>query len=85
MIKAVNGTIPAYDVLSTKDSIYIPPGNKAQLYFYKPTDHPSVQPPVEGTVIVPGTYDTSVWLHGFTDLGETFSKTVKLGAILVVE
>jgi len=85
MIKAVNGTIPAFDVLSTKDSIYIPAGSKAQLYFYKPTDHPSVQPPVEGTVIVPGAYDTSVWLHGFTDLGETFSITIKLGNILVVE
>jgi len=85
MIKSVNGTIPAFDVLSTKDSIYIPPGSKAQIYFYKPTDHPSVQPPVEGTVIVPGTYDTSVWLHAFTDLGETFSHTVKLGTVLVVE
>ncbi len=85
MIKAVNGTIPAFDVLGTKDSIYIPSGSKAQLYFYKPTDHPSVQPPVEGTVIVPGYYDTSVWLHAFTDLGETFSHTVKLGTVLVVE
>jgi hypothetical protein len=85
MIKSVNGTIPTFDVLGTKDSIYIPPGSKAQIYFYKPTDHPSVQPPVEGTVIVPGTYDTSVWLHAFTDLGETFSHTVKLGTVLVVE
>jgi hypothetical protein len=85
MIKGVNGTSATYDVLSTKDSIYIPVGSKAQLFFYMPTDHPSVQPPTEGTVIIPGNYDASVWLHGYTDLGETFSKTIKLGTVLVVE
>ncbi|MEE8180447.1 MAG: hypothetical protein V3T67_01265, partial [Nitrosopumilaceae archaeon] len=83
LIHRVNGTTAAFDVDSTKDSIYIPAGEKAELFFYIPTDQPSTTS--AGTVIPPGIYRTAIWLHGYTDQGETFSTSVVLGTVNVVE
>ena len=83
LIHRVNGTTAAFDVDSTQDSIYIPAGSKAELFFYIPTDQPATT--VTGTVIPPGIYRTAIWLHGYTDQGETFSMSVVLGSVNVVE
>jgi len=83
LIHSVNGTAPAFAVDNTKDSIYIPVGSKAELFFYIPTDQPSTT--ALGTTILPGIYRTAIWLHGYTDQGETFQRTVVLGSVNVVE
>jgi len=83
LIHSINGTTAAFDVDSTSDSIYIPAGSKAELFFYIPTDQPSTTS--AGTVIPPGIYRAAIWLHGYTDQGETFSMSVVLGSVNVVE
>ncbi len=83
LIHSVNGTAPDFAVDSTKDSIYIPAGSKAELFFYIPTDQPSTTS--AGTPIPPGIYRTAIWLHGYTDQGETFQKSIVLGSVNVVD
>ncbi len=83
LIHSVNGTTAAFDVDSTQDSIYIPAGEKAELFFYIPTDQPSTTS--AGTVIPPGIYRTAIWLHGYTDQGETFQSSIVLGSVNVVD
>jgi len=82
LIHSINGTAPAFAVDNTQDSIYIPAGAKAELFFYIPTDQPSTTS--AGTVIPPGIYRTAIWLQGYTDQGETFSMSVVLGSVNVV-
>jgi len=82
LIHRVNGTTAAFDVDSTSDSIYIPAGSKAELFFYIPTDQPSTT--AAGTIIPPGIYRTAIWLHGYTDQGETFQRSIVLGSVNVV-
>jgi len=82
LIHRVNGTTAAFDVDSTSDSIYIPAGEKSELFFYIPTDQPSTTS--AGTVIPPGIYRAAIWLHGYTDQGETFRKSIVLGSVNVV-
>lgn len=84
MIKSVNGTNPLFDMSYDRDSIYIPVGSKAQIWFHPPTDHPSVTP-IVGTRIPPGTYSATTWLEGYDDQGESFARSVKLGSVLVVD
>jgi len=82
LIHSVNGTAPTFEVDSTKDSIYIPAGEKAELFFYIPTDQPSTT--AAGTVIPTGIYRAAIWLHGYTDQGETFQRSIVLGSVNVV-
>jgi len=88
-IRYVNGTTASYEVDENRDSIWIPPGNSSQLYFYAgPTDHPC-----QGTgsscsaanIIPAGTYKMSIWINGYSDQGETFGRSVNLGNVLVIE
>ena len=86
LIHRVNGTSSpsTFDVYQDRDSIYIPSGQKARLIFYQPTDHPSTQTgPVLGTWIPAGQYRVSIWLQGYSDQGETFTRSVILGTVNV--
>jgi len=83
LIDTINGTGASDEVTITQDSIYIPSGDKAQMYFYQPTDHPSKN--TLGTLIPVGQYRVAIWLQGYSDQGETFTRSVILGQVTVVD
>jgi len=89
LIRWINGTTPAYEVDIDKDSIYIPTGESARMYFFKqPTDHPcqgSGSSCQSANIIPAGNYRLAAWINGYSDQGETFGRSVVLGNIEVVE
>jgi len=91
LIHSVNGSsatpgpvLSDFVLDGTRDSIHIPPGEYAELFFYPPTDHPSTTIGF-GNLITPGLYRTSIWLHGYSDQGETFQRSIVLGIVNVVD
>lgn len=76
-------TVNASAVTEHRDSIYIPPGQLADLDFYVATNIPSTN--AQGDKITPGLYRTTIWINGYSDQGETFSRSVPIGTIIVVE
>ena len=89
LIHYINGTTGPYVVDIGKDSIYIPTGKSAQMYFFdKPTDHPcqGTGSSCQASNIIPaGNYRIAAWVNGYSDQGETFGRSVVLGNIEVLE
>jgi len=88
LIHRVNGTSSPgiYDLDENQDSIYIPSGDTARLVFYQPTDHPSDNnPSITGVLVPAGQFRVSIWLQGYSDQGETFTRSVILGTVNVVD
>jgi len=89
LIQYVNGTDPSYVVDITKDSIYIPAGEMAEMHFFiGPTDHPCNDVGsscTDANIIPAGDYRGAVWINGYSDQGETFGRSVILGNVLVIE
>jgi len=87
LIKSVNGTGGNWEVDIDSDSIYIPAGESAQMYFWKePTDHPCAGNGAgcnNANVILNGDYRVAAWVNGYSDQGETFGRSVVLGNVLV--
>jgi len=86
-IHFVNGTTAAYAVDTDSDSIYIPAGDTAELYFYaNPTDHPcqaAGQSCQDANIIPDKQYKVNAWINGYSDQGESFSRSVFLGNVVV--
>ena len=64
------------------DSLHIPKGERGLLYFHPATDVPSNDQ--TGNLMVDGMYDTTVWLNGYSDQGETFLRSIMVGSVEVV-
>ena len=64
------------------DSLHIPPGFLGKLEFHEATNIPSDDE--TGTLMVDGRYDTTVWINGYSDQGETFSRSVVVGSVEVI-
>jgi len=82
IIESVNATSGGGPVDSTKDSIFIPDQNYAELKFY-PLKNPPIASNGGGTKPDGGTYTASVFLSGFDDKGEVFLRTISLGVVNV--
>ncbi len=73
----------------THDSLYIPPGEIAHMYFYEePSDHPCqntgtfcIQNNPQAVIIPDGPYRMAAWINGYTNLGESFGRSVQLGSV----
>jgi len=85
LIHYINGTSSTYVVDENQDSIFVDSGELARMYFYIPTDHPSSNGTPLGTIIPPDDYRLSIWVQGYSDQGETFSRSVILGTVTVVD
>ena len=85
LVRRVNGTTGEFNVDADKDSLFIPVGSKAFIRFWEPTTVPSNNPPGSGALIPPGFYKTSVWLSAYDDAGETFSRSISLGTVEVID
>jgi hypothetical protein len=87
LIHSVNGTggggSEDWNLSEDKDSLHVPPGENAEMYFHEATDIPSVDQ--SGTLIPPGIYKTTIWINGYSDQGETFSRAVVVGSVTVTE
>ncbi|MHA7647239.1 LamG-like jellyroll fold domain-containing protein [Nitrosopumilus sp. S4] len=79
LIKSVNGT----NLSENQDSLYIPKGENAELLFHEATDIPSTTQ--AGNLITPGAYRTTIWINGYSDQGETFSRSVVVGSVTIVD
>lgn len=64
------------------DSLHIPKGDIARLYFYQATNIPSTDQ--SGTLMVDGSYDTTIWLSGYSDQGASFIRSIVVGTVEVV-
>jgi hypothetical protein len=64
------------------DSLHIPKGETARLYFYPATNIPSTD--LTGDLMVDGGYDTTIWLNGYSDQGESFLRSIVIGSVDVV-
>jgi len=84
IIDTINGTGGSWVVDENIDSIYIPSGQLAELYFNPSSDRPC-QAGNCGTRVLPGEYKVSVWLNGYSDQGETFGRSVALGQVTVLD
>jgi hypothetical protein len=89
LIDSVNGTSPSsWTVDMTHDSLYIAPGEVAHMYFYaEPSDHPCqdvgsdcVQNNPDAMIIPDGTWRMAAWINGYTNMGESFGRSVLLGS-----
>ncbi len=89
LIHYINGTTAPYSLDYSKDSIYIPTGESAHMYFYAgPTDHPCQAAGTScqnANIIPPGDYRVAAWVNGYSDQGETFGRSVVLGNVNVLE
>jgi len=87
LIDSINGTGSLWNLNMTTDSIYIAPGETAQMYFFEnPTDHPCQddgQNCSSANIIPDGNYRTAAWINGYTDQGESFNRSVILGTVVV--
>ena len=87
LIRYVNGTTASYQVDIDSDSIYIPTGESAHLYFFSgPTNHPcqAAGTSCQNANIIPaGDYRVAAWINGYSDQGETFGRSVVLGNVIV--
>ena len=83
LIHSINGTDNDDDVEDKQDSIFFAQGELAEMYFYKPTDHPSTGE--LGNLIPAGNYETTIWAEGYTDQGESFERTITLGTVTVID
>ncbi len=85
LIHSVNGTGGNdgdwWNLNDDRDSMYIPRGERGQLYFHEATDIPSDDE--SGNLMIDGTYDTTVWLNGYSDQGESFLRSIVVGAVQV--
>ncbi len=70
-----------WNMYEDRDSLHIAPGEIAELYFHEATDIPSTTE--AGTLMVDGTYHTTVWMNGYSDQGETFSRSITVGTVVV--
>ncbi len=61
------------------DSLHIPPGEIVRLYFYVASDIPSTDQ--SGSVMVDGDYNTTIWLNGYSDQGESFLRSIVVGKV----
>lgn len=88
LIHSANGTGGGandwWNMDEDRDSLYVPPGENVRLYFHEATDVPNTdenigdKPPV-------GAYRTTIWLNGYSDQGETFSRSVVVGSVTMEE
>lgn len=78
LIKSANGTLMSED----QDSKHIPPGDVIQLIFNEATDTPAKTE--VGNLMVDGLYSTTIWIVGYSDQGETFTRSVIVGSVEVV-
>lgn len=87
LVHYVNGTSAPYAVDVDKDSIYIPTGESAQIFFFAhPSNHPCAGSNCQNAdFIPPGVYSMAAWVNGYSDQGETFGRTVQLGTVTVQE
>jgi len=87
-IHRINGTTNDWQVHEDRDSIYIPAGESAELFFYsRPTDHPcqnSGNNCPQANVIPTGDYRVALWVNGYSDQGESFGRSVILGQVNVI-
>ena len=83
LIYGINGTSNPYLLNEDRDSLYIPAGELAELFFY---DHPTNIPSInsDGTEIPSGPYSTTVWANGYSDQGETFTRSIVIGSVTVI-
>ena len=92
LIKTVNGTADGapdctpdewYCLNKDRDSLHVPTGERAVLYFHEATDVPSTDES-DGNLMVDGKYDTTIWLNGYSDQGESFLRSIYVGAVEVI-
>ena len=83
LIKSVNGTSGENLLSQDRDSIYIPSGENAEMWFHEATNIPSTTE--SGTLMPPGSYRTTIWINGYSDQGETFSRSVVVGSVTVID
>jgi len=84
MIDSVNGTGNPYTLSEDRDSLYIPAGSNARAYFHEATNIPSTDENT-GDKPPPGAYRTTIWINGYSDQGETFTRAVVIGSVTVTE
>jgi len=88
-IRSVNGTDAVFEVDEDSDSIYIPSGDYAELYFHhEPNDHPCKPQPAtascpDANIIPDGQYRMAAWINGYSDQGESFGRSLLLGNTVV--
>ena len=86
LIHSVNGTggtdTDWWNLTEDRDSLHIPKGETARLYFHEATDIPSIDE--SGILMVDGGYDTTIWLNGYSDQGESFLRSIVVGTVDVV-
>ncbi len=83
IVDSVNGTSGDYVLSEDRDSIHIPAGELGEVWFHQATDIPSNDE--SGTKPSPGLYTTTVWIQGYSDRGETFTRSVVIGTVEIVE
>jgi len=88
LIHSINGTGTScsecewWFLSEDRDSLHIAPGEVAETWFHESTNIPSVDE--SGTLIPPGSYRTTVWVNGYSDQGETFTRSVVIGLVNVI-
>jgi len=70
-----------WNLYEDRDSLHVGPGEIAELYFHEATDIPSTTE--AGTLMVDGSYHTTVWMNGYSNQGETFSRSITVGTVTV--
>jgi hypothetical protein len=89
LIHSVNGTGGGtgsgdwWNLSDDRDSLHVPPGSNAEMYFHVATDVPSTNE--SGDKIPAGIYKTTIWIQGYSDQGETFSRAVVIGSVTVTQ
>ncbi|MCV0411637.1 LamG-like jellyroll fold domain-containing protein [Nitrosarchaeum sp.] len=79
---STGGGNSAWRVMEDRDSIFIPVGAKAKVYFWSPQDRPDRDVP-GGNVIPAGEYDMYVFIDGYDEKGAKFLRNLEMGRVKV--
>jgi len=80
VVKEVNGVT----VSTTQDSEYIPDQGMAEITFSPVSDPPQTNPS-DGEIVPVGQYNAAVFLSGYDDEGEVFSRTINIGTVNIYD
>jgi len=80
VVKTVNGVAVSAD----QDSEYIPDQGLAEITFSPVSDPPQISPS-DGEIVPVGQYNAAVFLSGYDDEGEVFSRTINIGTVNIYD
>jgi len=86
LINTVNNHVdPTVTISSSQDGPFIGSNSQADVVFWHPTVAPSASQPSNPEKIIPGTYQVSIYLNGYDEVGSIIVRSINMGNVLVVD